>query len=218
MSLQYSHLLIPDRADFVPQPEQVAAFIEGLVRINAAPLEAIFRVAKLSGESWRGRDPLTGNEIFVPRRNFTTVRNLSDVRAQLVGLDDFDVLASGQGPPFLPPFALFTMTGSQESEYSGPYGYELRCHLRAEAVSTSEVPLFGSPCRAEQGTGIFRNPMTGVTIVVQNAGCARFWVEFGFGKWLFPKIGESLNLLPASILTNATDTFGTGFAQGCIYQ
>jgi hypothetical protein len=74
-----------------------------------------------------------------------------------------------------------------------------------------------SACRApEKRNGIFRNPKTGAAIEVQNAACARFWIEFQFGKWLFPKIGDSLDLLRPSILAVASDIFRTSLAQGCM--
>lgn len=216
MSLQYAHVLIPDRVDFAPQPEQVAAFLEGLVHLRSAPLEATFRVGKLSGKSRTGFNSLRGEELSIPRRDFAALGSISEIPGQLVGLYDYDVVVSGLGPAKLPPLTLYTITGSEESEFKGTYGFEVRCCLRKDVVSTCETPPFGSQFQSESRNGIFRHPHTGVTIEVPNAACARFWIEFQFGKWLLPKIGSSLNLLQPSILTNAIERFGTTFAQGCV--
>jgi hypothetical protein len=71
------------------------------------------------------------------------------------------------------------------------------------------------PCTLERGEGVFRNPWNNETIHVQNAACARFWIEFMFGNWLVPRIERSLDLFPPEILSLATGSFGVGFAQGC---
>jgi hypothetical protein len=52
---------------------------------------------------------------------------------------------------------------------------------------------------------------------VPDAACARFWVEFEFGKWLVPKVEESFDLIHPSLLTTAIECFGVGFAPGGFY-
>ena len=215
MSEQYSYLLIPDRVDLAPHPKQVADFLQNLMALNGAPLEATFRVAKLSGALRRGLSALTGEEIYIPKREFTSSGSISDVENQLAGLEDYDVSMSGQGPAKMPPLSLRSYTRSEDLEFKGAYAYEVSCHLRAGVVSTCE-PSFGMPCTPEKRNDIFRNPKTGAAIEVQNAACARFWIEFQFGKWLFPKIGDSLDLLRPSILAVASDIFRTSLAQGCM--
>jgi hypothetical protein len=100
---------------------------------------------------------------------------------------------------------------AEEKEFKGTYAYEICCRVRKEPVSTS----FGKPCPAESRTGIFHHPATGAIIETAATACARFWIEFHFGKWLLPKIGNHLNLIQPSILKNVTQTFGLPFAQGC---
>jgi hypothetical protein len=216
MCEQYAHLLIANRVDFAPQPEKIADFLERLIALKSAPLGATLRVGKLSGTLRTGLDSLTGEKIFLQKRAFISLESVFEIGQHLAGLEDYDVLLSGRGPAKLPLFPLYTMRGSEWSEFEGPYAYEVRCCLRAEAVSTCETPPFGTPYLSEKRTGVFRHPYSGAIIEVRNAGCARFWIEFEFGKWLFPKIANSLNLLQPPILANAVDTFGTGFAQGCL--
>src|SRR6266567_1195333 len=213
MSLQYTHLLIPECVELVPRPAQVVAFLEGLVKLNCAPLGATFRVGKLSGSARTGINPLTGEELSIGVRDFTPLGSTSEIPELLAGLDDYDVIVSGQGPSILPPFTLYTATQSAVSEFKGTYGYDVRCRLRSAIVSTCEIPPFGGPGSLDGRNGIFHHPITGATMEVPNAACARFWIEFQFGKWLLPKIGNSLNLLQPAILSNAIEHFGIEFAQ-----
>jgi hypothetical protein len=87
--------------------------------------------------------------------------------------------------------------------------------LATSVVSTCE-PSFGMPCTTEKRNGIFRNRRLAQQSRYRIAACARFWIEFQFGKWLFPKIGDSLDLLRPSILAVASDIFRTSLTQGCM--
>ncbi|MGO9862334.1 MAG: hypothetical protein ACLPLR_01880 [Terriglobales bacterium] len=187
MSLQYTHLLIPECADFVPLPAQIAAFLEGLVNLDSAPLKAAIRVAKSSGKFRTGSDCLTGKKLSIPVRDFTSLGSISDIPVQLAGLDDYDVVLSGQGPAKLPPFTLYTATESEESEFKGTYSYEVSCRLRTEVVSTCEEPPFGSPCSSEKRDGVFRHPNTGATIGVPVPPALVFGLSFSSENGCFPE-------------------------------
>jgi hypothetical protein len=218
MSLQYTHLLIPENVDFAPEPEHVAAFLERLIGISSAPIDATVKVGKLSGNVRTGTDPLTGARISIPRREFVNVQGVSEIVGHIAGLNDYDAVISGSGPAEVPPFKLYSITDSGESEFGETYGYDVYCHLRKGVVSTCETPAFGSPCQPTRVSGIFRHPNTGEAIEVPNAACARFWIGFQFGKWLFPKIENNLKLLEPKILATATEELGVRFAQGCICE
>jgi hypothetical protein len=176
--------------------------------------------------------------LSIPQRDYISAESISDIPPLIKGLDDYDVVVSGQGPPLLPPFGLRTFAEVPEpdseighhkfieSDYTGTYAFDVGCYLRAEVVSTSDphaetssasdVPSFGEPCALKtRSAGIFLHPSTGALIEVPNANCARFWIAFEFGKWVFPKIEGRLNVLAPSILRSAEECFGTRFAQGC---
>jgi hypothetical protein len=104
---------------------------------------------------------------------------------------------------------------AEEKEFRGTYLYRIHCCVRKEPVSTSDTVSFGNPCPPDSRTGIFHHPDTEAIIEIPNAACARFWIEFHFGKWLAPKIGNHLNLIQPSILQKASQHFGLPFAQGC---
>ena len=77
-----------------------------------------------------------------------------------------------------------------------------------------EIPSFGEACRAQRGTALLRHPVTDELSEVTDAGCARFWAEFEFGKWLLPHIGNSLEIRDPTISELATESFALRFAQG----
>ncbi|HKN22487.1 MAG TPA: hypothetical protein VJX73_13780 [Terracidiphilus sp.] len=138
-------------------------------------------------------------------------------------LDDFGVFASGEWRWDDPPLILFT---TDDKQFKENYVCEVSCEQRSTPVSTSawdfeagpnirDVPPFGSPCGSGDDTGIFPNPWTGEAIEVPHAGCARFWIELEFGKFVYPKVEKDFEFLSPSIVGEAEQCFQTEFVQGC---
>ncbi len=213
---EYTHTLVPKPANFVPDGAQVAAFLSSLVSSGASPVEPVIAVSKLTGEVQTFPNPFTGKTDSFALRKQKKVKDFAAVAKAIQEIEDYDVVVMGQGPPELPAF-LF--------DFKGPYDFTVRCCLRAEVVSTSdwhdeaptqhEVEFFGRPCGPKQRLGIFHNPDTLEVIEVPNAGCARFWIEFEFGKMLFPRIEDHLDLIEPRIVEVAETAFGIKFVQGC---
>jgi hypothetical protein len=213
---EYTHTLIPDRVDFVPDPKQVGAFLAALVSIGAAPLKPTIAVSKLSGKVRTFKNPFTGKTDSYPRYKWKKLKELAAVPDALKGLEDYNVTVTGKGPPKLPAFVF---------DFKGRYDFLVHCCLRTEVVSTSdwhdEVPVkrkvnfFGEPCNPKERLGIFHNPSTLKVIEVPRAGCARFWSAFEYGKMLFPAIVDRLDLIEAKIVQLAEREFGIKFVQGC---
>ena len=207
-------MLIPDLPDFVPQPAQMTAFFEGLIRHGSAPQKATIRIAKLSGKVRTGSNAFTGETITIPAREFVSLQDIHAISQGLQGLDDYTVYFSGQGPAEHPPFKLYMASDPQcQSEIETAQWYEVNGNLRKSAVSLSEASWM-EPCVSDGSEGVFLNPWNNETIIVQNAACALFWIEFMFGNWLVPKIEKSLELLPSSILALASEIFEVSFVQG----
>lgn len=230
MSLTYTHTLIAAEAHFVPQEVQIAEFFAALGRVGGAPLEPSFAVGRFTGEFRRGMDPMTGEQISVPRRSLTRLRAPSEIATALEEADDYNVAMEGKGPPSRPPFPLFTVENSDQDSrvtpYTGEYGYSVRCCVRAQVVSMSDwheeiapkpenVAPFDSPCRGENGKRFFHDPYTSEVIELSGAGCSRFWIEFECGKWLVPKIDNNLEVLAIPIVEAARELFRVDFVQGC---
>ena len=215
MSLRYAHLLIPG-ADFVPEPDQIVTFLTSLVKTGAAPDEAKVRVGKLSGSPRVGMNPVTGEKITIPRRDFVSPQSADAVSAEIAGLKDYEVIMAGTGPVKVQPFVLYTAIDSVEQEFVERFGYEIACRLKSEPVSVSAAD-FGRPCGSRLRDGVFQRPNGGSEFTVPNAGCARFWIEVRFGKGLYPRMRESLELIHPDLLAKAQEAFRTRFAQGCLW-
>jgi hypothetical protein len=213
---EYCHTLIPEHVDFVPDPKQIASFLSSLVAVSAAPLEPKISLSKLSGEVRSVMNPFTGETSSMPMRKVDKLMDLTAIPAALKQTDDYDLTLAGKGPPKLPAFKF---------DFKGEYDFLIHCCLRAEVVSTSDwhddvpieqkVEFFGRPCNPKDRLGIFHNPSTREVIEVPKAGCARFWIEFEFGKMLFPPIKNRLDLIEPKIVEVAEAGFGIKFVQGC---
>ena len=130
-------------------------------------------------------------------------------------LQDYSVSLEGQGPPKVAPFQVYA-NGRPSAEN---YSFIVRCCLRKELVSMSEPGVregiqFGFPCDASNEALLLRHPRSGKVFQRANAGCARFWIEFEFGRWLLPKIDGVLELLDSSIVVTAEKAFRLAFEQG----
>jgi hypothetical protein len=217
MAEQYLHTLIPADANFVPSPEQVKHFIDALSRLGAEPLNDRLFLVKPSGRLRTFKDPMTGEARSIPAHERVVLASTADLPSAIGTLQEYFVAMDGDGPPRVPAFPLYF----EDVPFSATYGFVVRCCLKPEPVSMScladhqtgsDVPLFGQPC--SQQNALFRHPDSGVLIEVADAGSARFWVEFEFGKWLMPKISSSLNILDPSILATADRAFSMHFSQG----
>jgi len=213
---EYTHTLIPDRVDFVPDPQQIEVFLSSLVSSGAAPLKPAITVGTPSGEVRSFKNPFTGKTDSFAMFKSTALKDLAAVPGAIKAADDYMVNVDGKGPPKLPAFTF---------EFKGTYDFLVRCRLVPDVVSTSDwhdqipiphkVEFFNQPCSPTDRLGIFHNPHTMEVIEVPNAGCARFWIEFEFGKSLFPPIEDRLDLIEPKIVEVCEKSFGIKFVQGC---
>jgi len=218
---QYVHTLIPHDPEFCPKREQVSRFVDDLARLWAAPLDADLTVLKPSGRVRSFRNPFTGETTTIPAKDSVPLDSTAELGRIIGTLDEYVVAMDGQGPPTLPAFPLY-VNGVPFAD-GDTYGFSVRCCVEAQPVSMSnlddeetehDLPFFGEPCRKRSGSALFRHPLTSVLLEVANASCARFWVEFEFGRWLLPKIDDSLEILDPAITGLANRCFGLEFAQG----
>jgi hypothetical protein len=225
---QYVHTLIAADPAFVPRSLQVERFFEILTgsfrfRIIAhTRFQPGLRVLKPSGRFRSATNSFTGETFSFPMPNQIRVERIADVPPMIESLEDYNVLASGEWVPEYRPLVLLTTDGVP---FEGSYNCEASCHVRPEPVSTScwnkiaspngpSVLDFGEACRPERGMGIFWHPWTGKVIEVPRAGCARFWIELEFGKFLLPKMADDLDLLNPAMVAKMEECFGAKFVQG----
>ena len=226
---QYIHTLISADPEFAPKSAHVASFFDVLVsKFKFGPISGQrflpgLIVAKPSGRLRLGTNPMTGEKISVPEPDRLNLDRFEDIPASIEGSAHYTVAQSGQWAGEDRPVDLL---GTNGVPYEGNYICIVRCELRPEIVSTSawdveaasntrNVPTFGSVCNDRVGSGIFPNPWTGGAIEVANAGCARFWIEFEFGRFIYPRVTDSFEVLNPHIVSATEQSFGTKFAQGC---
>jgi hypothetical protein len=226
---QYIHTLIPVDSEFVPESAQVASFFGKLgSQFNFSPISGQpflpgLVVAKPSGRLRWATNSMTGEKIAVPALDRLNLERFEDIPASIEGFGHYTVTQSGQWVGKNRPLVLLKTDGVPYEEH---YICTVRCELRPEAVSTSawdveagpnkrDVPAFGSACTNGVRNGIFPNPWTGDVIEVADAGCARFWIELEFGKFIYPQVTDSLDLISPAILLGVEQCFRTKFAQGC---
>lgn len=226
---QYIHTLLPVDSEFVPSAAQIGSFLSVLVLQFKFSLISGQRwlpglvVSKASGElRWR-TNSWTGERVSVPARDHFNLSQFEDIPGLIEGSTDYTVSQSGQWIGQDRPIDLL---GTNGVPYLGNYVCTVRCERRPEVVSTSDwdgeagpntrnVPSFGSVCNDQSAIGIFANPWNGEVIEVANAGCARFWIEFEFGKFIYPKVSNSFDVMSPGIVLEAERCFRTKFVQGC---
>jgi hypothetical protein len=212
---EYTHTLIPKTIGYFPLPQQVVAFFDKLDEVGAIPREPQLIAVTDSDKVHVFRHPSGYTlERFISKP--IKVKSLDKLAKALQGLDNFRVGLDGLGP---------TETSPLTFDFDDDYYYGVRCLLRPIVVSMSDwhdeaaagrtVPSFGNACDPKQRTGYFVHPNSLKILKVPEAGSARFWIEFEFGKFLFPKIGKSLNLIDKRVLKTAEEAFDVKFTQGC---
>jgi hypothetical protein len=226
---QYIHTLIAIDSAFVPQSKQIAEFFEILTEtcsfriISDAPFQPGLRVMKPSGRFRSGRNPVTGEAISIPMLDHIKMERIIDIPGAIEGVSHCSVVASGQWTGENRPLVLLT---TDQIPFEDTYLCEVSCHIRPEPISTScwdedaagpnsrNVPYFGEACAPGSMVGIFSHPWTGEVIEVPDAGCARFWIELEFGKWLLPEMADRLDVLSPVVVAKIQKCFGTGLVQG----
>ena len=162
-------------------------------------------------------NPLTGEVKSMPVNDRIPIERPAGLVSTIATSQQYFVSLEGEGPPRTPAFPLYF----EDAPFTKTYGFMVRCRLMPEPVSMSclgdeqtgkEVPIFGEP--SSRRDALFRLPVSGELIEVSNAGSARFWIEFEFGKWLLPKIDDSLNILNPLIAALAEEAFSLTFKQG----
>lgn len=227
---QYIHTLIAADSGFVPAPIQVMRFFDFLVTALNFHLVAVNNqyvpgpvVRKPTSFFRTFTNSFTGETQSIPRLSLERPEKISEIGRFIDGSTHYTVELPGEWGSEDRPVLLLT---TDKRPFDGAYQCSVRCELRPEPVSTSawdveagpnlrNVPSFGSSCEPDLKTGIFPNPWTGQVIEVEGAGCARFWIEFEFGRFIYPEVTDTLQVFSPSVISKAEECFKTRFVQGC---
>jgi hypothetical protein len=219
---EYIHLLIPSDSHFVPIPRSIADFLSGVVRLGVVPKAQaeLFIIQNVAPEVRRGKNPFTGEvlEIRLPLRRpkkLIGLENLHDLVQHANGVPEYDVRVTSLGLPHVAPLPI---------DFAKPYTLTVSCHIRAQTVAMCDLheetgPVrFGENCGEADVMGLFTHPRTLQVIEVPGAGCARFWIEIGLGKFLCPRMDDgNLAIVHPEVMALASECFAISFHQGCLW-
>jgi hypothetical protein len=239
MSLFYRHLLIPSSAEFRPTAKCLADFVDGMIQnafVSTGATIAFAKVTKHGPRTRQVRFPTTGETIEIPRptRSAEKSEQLTDAHqiAEFAAIQaEYDVRVNGEALPVNPPLEVGHVKDGAWQPMDGPYYLQIQCRVRDNVVrlytleSPDELnrpadiakyrPRFDEDCSASENVGLFVHPETG-PIWIKNAGCGKFWIEFNYGKWLFPRASfGDVSVLNKSVVSLAETTFDTAFVQAC---
>jgi hypothetical protein len=172
-----------------------------------------------SGKTRTIFNPFTGEPVVLEIKNHTKIQTLVEIAQALETLEDYEVNVSGNGRPAISLFPI---------DFTGTYHVGVTCFVSSSLRSTSnlhpesgknqEAAAYREPCPSGADVGLFSDPHSLEEIKVSGAGCARFWIEFELGKFLFPAITNgNLEILDPTIVAEARRAFGIGFVQGCCW-
>lgn len=216
MSEIYRHLLIPKDPAFVPERERVAAFFDELEAVGALPKETGFLVITNSGETRAiAQNPTTGEVYSGPDLKISRFSNSREAAESMNATQINELWGQANGPAGITPFDLYR-AHQPDALWSEPYSFTIRCKLR-HRITHIVHSAFGCACDAQQiGPAIFENPWTRQPIQTSGNAWARFWIEFGIGDWLMPRMTDSLEILDPRLVKLTSDIFGAEFTQGCM--
>jgi hypothetical protein len=225
---QYIHTLIAADSLYVPDPPRIVEFFDALVGefrfqiIRGGRWQQGLRVLKPGGQTRNGTNAVTGEMITIPIPDRIEIDETAEIPPLIENLEEYRVGASGDWKSADAPILL---RKTDQTPFSEDPICDVSCNIQPTPVSTSawdveagpnvrNVAHFGSIWNGESTIGIFSNPWTGEVIEVPNAGSARFWIEFEFGRFLYPKVGKSLDILSPRLVERAEECFQTKFVQG----
>ena len=226
---QYIHTLIAANSAYVPKPTQIGEFFDALIKsfhfrvIYDQPFQPGLRVMKPGGRTRTGRNTFTGETITIPMYDHIAIEETTEIPPLIKNLEEYRVGASGEWKSADAPISFLKTDKTPFKDY--PI-CDVSCNIQPSPVSTSEwdvdagpnvrnVHRFGSVWNGESTTGIFPNPWTGAVIEVSNASAARFWIEFEFGRFIYPEIDKNLDVLSPLLLEKTEECFQTKLVQGC---
>ena len=210
---EYTHTLIPDRIIFAADPKQVGAFLTSLVTLGAAPLKPTVTASKLSGEVRTFKNPFTGKTDSFPMRRAETLKDVAAVPATLKGLNDYNVTLAGKDRPSFPPSSLTSQANTISLFIAASARKSSRLRTGTTSLRSSEK-WNSSAGHAARKTGwasiIIRTPSKSSRCRRQ---VVRFWIEFEYGKMLFPPIVDRLDLIEPKIVAAAEKEFAVKLFQ-----
>jgi hypothetical protein len=224
---EYCHLLIPTDSHFVPSPDQVSEYLQGIINsgvVGDSPTIRFVAYKRVTPKITEFRNPFTGEPVIIrglprkPEENLV-VNSVREFPPMAIDCHDYSIDVYNHTIPKLPPLVI---------DFGEEYHLSVSCQRRSQLVSTSDLHSettstrqavrFDDDCDESNHMGLYTHPQTLELLEVPGAGCALFWIQFQLGKSLFPKIEDgNLQILNPRLVDLAKNCFGTQFTQGCVW-
>ena len=215
--MQYSQTLIAQPQALVPSAKQVEVFLSAMVAKGVVPEPPTLLLRTPSDRTREIWNPFTKAMQVMKLKDRKELDGIAQIANAIGVLTDYEIEVAGTGRPTTPPIPI---------EFDEPYYLAVTCFVSSALCSTSDwhddlrgeptVPFYGEPCDKEEPMGFFSDPHSGRGINIAGAGCARFWIQFELGKFLFPQLkNDDLSILHPTVVKEARRTFGIPFVQGC---
>ena len=240
MSEYYQHYLIPVPHEHRPDADSLLQFIGELFTtgyVGETHTIAFSSVAKRENSTREMTNPFTGETMAMkmPSRKGgkeQSVANIEQLRELINSAEEYDISVSGDTVPSNLPLVIGYVEDSSWMQMKETYHNEIRFRSRSHVVRLSHLrneddlhrpldfsnpppPIFDEDCDTDEGDGVFVHPHAGA-IRIAGAGCGMFWIEFNFGKFVYPKPGSNrVDLLDESLVALAEKTLAIEFLQAC---
>ncbi len=246
MSETYTHLLIPTSKICRPTAKSVSLFMEQIILTGSIGQDnhiSFAKVAKVEPRFQEARNPFTGEilKMTVPSRRTEKAQRLS-AASQIVVIaeqeQEYDVSITSELLPANRCLDVGVSNGGTWRPWkTEPFHLDIRCRVRGSVVRLCQfqpgdhpnapfsdsakmmdfTPRFDEDCTEdEQDRGLFIHPEAPNGIHIPKAGCGRFWVEFEYGNWVYPRMkNDSVAPLDPSVTRLAAEIFGTSFVEAC---
>jgi hypothetical protein len=238
MSLYYKHFLIPLAPTYRPKPDAIAKFGQGIIENGNVAVGFTISFSRITRglRAITARNPATGKTMSIrgPTRRPEKAEALagtSQIIESGLGQPEYDVSISAEGIPANPPLTIGSIEKDTWEPWVNAYHLEIRCRVRSNIVRLFHLeneedlnapadlakyrPRFDEDCSVAERDGLFALPEAGA-IRIPNAGCGTFWIEFNYGKFLFPLLRDNqVNVLNDSTVAIAREAFGCDFVQAC---
>jgi hypothetical protein len=233
---EYTHRLIAISKSYRPTAGIVSHFLAQVIDAGATGPDHYIefrKVVKAEPTYYSVPNPFTGKQ---DRRRMRTRRKPNEQRLdnalQLVDLAEseleYEVSVISSLPPANPPLDV----GSPDKDagwrrWEGAYHLAIRCCVRDSVVRLSQLsnaegkydlesPSFDDDCAEGELDGLFVHPESPIVIPITGAGSGRFWIEFEYGKFIYPRLGTAgLSLLRDGVRRLAMENFETPFVEAC---
>ena len=229
MGKSYTHLLISTSKTYRPTAQAVCQFLQQMIQTGSVGRDHEISFGKVVKQEPRIREvqnPFTRKmqQHRMPSRRRPRAEHLSGA-SQIVALADqeqeYDVSVASTVQPTNPPLDIGSVDekGTWQS-WAEPYHLEICCRVRSSLVRLCYFKQgeFDEDCTEDESEGFFEHPLLPSPVRIPNAGCGRFWIEFEYGKWLYPRPkNDGVALLAPDVTRLAAEIFGTPFVEACLW-